>query len=299
MGILVDAGTRILIQGITGREASMVTKHMLDYGTPVAAGVTPGRGGQQVEGVPVYDTVKQACANHEINAALVYVPPAAVYDAVLEIVANGIKLIVIITENIPQHDVVKCLKAAKDAGARVIGPNTVGIINPKHRIKMGAIGGDNVERCFVLGSVGVISRSGGMTAETAHMVKMAGLGVSTAIGIGGDPMIGTTPVELLELFERDPDTRAVVMFGEPGTTYEEDAAEFIAAGGFTKPLIAFIAGRFTENMPEGTVFGHAGAIIEGGKGKPSTKMRLLREAGAYVAEKYDDIISFLKDLNLE
>lgn len=298
MGILVDSNTKILIQGITGREASMVTRHMLAYGTPVVAGVTPGRGGQNVEGVPVYDTVKEACRNHEINAALVYVPPAAVYGAVLEIVANGIKLIVIITENIPQHDVMKCLKVAREAGCRIIGPNTVGIINPKDRIKMGAIGGDNVERCFVPGCVGVISRSGGMTAETSHMVKMAGLGVSTAIGIGGDPMIGSTPVDLLALFEKDPDTRAVVMFGEPGTTYEEDAAEFITAGGFTKPLIAFIAGRFTEDMPEGTVFGHAGAIIEGGKGKPSTKMRLLREAGAYVAENYDDIITYLKELKL-
>ncbi|MDN5346892.1 MAG: succinyl-CoA synthetase alpha subunit [Clostridia bacterium] len=298
MGILIDAGTRILIQGITGREASMVTRHMLDYGTPVAAGVTPGKGGTEVHGVPVYDTVRQACREHEINAALIYVPPAFVYDAVLEAVANGINLIVIITENIPQHDVMKLLAATKKAGARVIGPNTTGIINPRARMKMGAIGGDNVERCFVPGCVGVISRSGGMTAETAHMVKRAGLGVSTAIAIGGDPMIGSPPRELLELFEQDPETQAVVMFGEPGTTFEEDVAELLAAKGFTKPLIAYIAGRFTEDMPEGTVFGHAGAIIEGGKGKPSTKMRLLREAGAYVAERYDDIVDYLKQLDL-
>jgi len=298
MGIIVDSNTKIMIQGITGREASMVTKHMLAYGTKVVAGVTPGKLGQNVEGVPVYDTIKQACANHDINCALLYVPPAAVYEGVLEVIANGIKLLVIITENIPLMDEMKFLRLCKENDVRVIGPNTVGIISPKDRIKMGAVGGDNPGRCFVPGNVGVISRSGGMTAETSLMVKMAGLGVSTAIGIGGDPCIGSTPVDLLELFEKDPETKAVCMWGEPGTTYEEDAAEFIAKGGYTKPLIACIGGRFTETMPEGTVFGHAGAIIEGGKGKPSYKMKVLREAGAMVAETYDDIITYLKSLNL-
>jgi succinyl-CoA synthetase alpha subunit len=298
LGILIDRNSRIVIQGITGREASMVTKHMLAYGTPVVAGVTPGKKGEKVFGVPVYDTLKQAFAEHQLNTALIYVPPAFVLDAVLETLASGIKMMVIITENVPQHDVLKLLLETDSAGARVIGPNTVGIINPKDRVKLGAIGGDNVERCFVPGGVGVISRSGGMTAETSYMVKRAGLGVSTAIGIGGDPLIGSTPKDLLALFETDPETGAVVTFSEPGTTFEEDMAQFVCDRGFTKPLISYIAGKFTEQMPEGTMFGHAGAIIEGGKGKPSTKERLLREAGVYVVETYDEIIAVLQTLKL-
>jgi succinyl-CoA synthetase alpha subunit len=298
MGILVDRNSRIVIQGITGREATMVTRHMLSYGTPVVAGVTPGKKGERVHGVPVYDTLAQACRAHQLNTALIYVPPAFVLDAVLETLANGIKLMVIITENVPQHDAVKLLMESDRAGARVIGPNTTGVINPKERARLGAIGGDNVERCFVPGPVGVISRSGGMTAETSYLVKRAGLGVSTAIGIGGDSLIGSTPKDLLALFEQDSETQAVVTFSEPGTSFEEDMAEFVIEGGFTKPLISYIAGKFTEHMPEGTVFGHAGAIIEGGKGKPSNKARVLREAGAHVAEQYDDIVGTLQGLRL-
>lgn len=298
MGILIDRNSRIVIQGITGREASMVTEHMLKYGTPVVAGVTPGKKGERVHGVPVYDTLKQACAEHQLNTAIIYVPPAVVLDAVLETLANGVRLLIIITENIPQHDVMKLLQEADNTGARVIGPNTVGIINPKARVRVGAIGGDNVSRCFVPGCVGVISRSGGMTAETSYMVKRAGLGVSTAVGIGGDSLIGSPPISLLALFEKDPETKAVVTFSEPGTAFEEDMAEFVAKGGFTKPLISYVAGKFTESMPEGTIFGHAGAIIEGGKGKPSTKIKMLREAGAHVLDRYDDIITKLQELNL-
>lgn len=298
MSILADVRSRVLVVGITGREASMVTKHMLDYGTEIMAGVSPGKGGETVHGVRVYDTVKQACSEKGPNTALIYVPPASVLDAVLETIDNGIKFMVIITENIPAHDMVKVLFAAEEAGARIIGPNTVGLINPKEKVKLGAIGGDNPDRCFVPGPVGVISRSGGMTAETSCMVKRAGLGVSTAVGVGGDSLIGTTPKDLLALFQDDPETKAVVTFSEPGTSFEEDMAEFVAAGGFTRPLICYVAGRFTENLPEGTVFGHAGSIIEGGKGKPSDKMRLLRDAGAIVVERYDEIIDRLQSLNL-
>lgn len=296
MAILVDRHTRIVVQGITGREASMVCRHTLAYGTQIVAGVTPGKGGQAVEGIPVYDTLEAACREHEINTSMVYVPPAFVYDAVAEAVAKGIKLIWIATENIPQQDVMQFLALARHAGARVIGPNSVGIISPGERVKVGAIGGDNVERCFVPGNVGVISRSGGMTAETSWMVKRAGYGVSTAVSIGGDALIGTTPRELLELFQQDPETRAVVTFSEPGTTFEEDMADSLAAGKFTKPLLSYVAGRFTEEMPEGTVFGHAGAIISGGQGKPSTKMQKLRQAGAYVAEDFEDIIPLLQQV---
>ncbi|MBN8199852.1 MULTISPECIES: succinate--CoA ligase subunit alpha [Bacillaceae] len=294
MSILINQNTRLAVQGITGREASMIVSHTLAYGTNIFAGITPGKGGQHVQGVPVYDTVAEAVKKHDINASLIVVPPAFALDAVLEAISSGIKLIVVTTENIPQHDAVKLLYAARKQNVTIIGPNTVGMINPKDRIKMGSIGGDRPERCFVPGNVGVISRSGGMTAETSWMVKRAGYGVTTSIGIGGDSLIGTTIKDLLVLFEKDDETEAVVTFSEPGTSFEEDAAQLLKEGGFTKPLISFVAGKFTESMPEGTVFGHAGAMISGNSGRPSLKMKALKDSGAHVVEKYDDIISVLQ-----
>ncbi|KAB2330436.1 succinate--CoA ligase subunit alpha [Cytobacillus depressus] len=296
MAILIDKNTRMVVQGITGREASMIVSHTLSYGTKIYAGVTPGKGGQFVQGVPVYDTFAEAVRNHQVNASLIVVPPAFTLDAVLEAIANGIKLIVVTTENIPQHDVVKLLYMAKKEKVTIIGPNTVGLINPKDRIKMGSIGGDRPERCFVPGNVGVISRSGGMTAETSWMVKRAGFGVSTSVGIGGDSLIGTTIKDLLALFEQDDETEAVVTYSEPGTSFEEDAAQFLKEGGFTKPLISFISGKFTESMPEGTVFGHAGAMISGNVGRPSLKVKALREAGTHVVERFDDMIHVLQSV---
>jgi succinyl-CoA synthetase alpha subunit len=296
MAILINRHSRIVVQGITGREASMVTKHTLAYGARIAAGVTPGKGGQEVHGIPVYDTLKAACAAHELDTSVIYVPPAFVSDAVAEAVANGIKLILIPTENVPQKDAVKCLALARRAGVRVIGPNSVGMINSADRVKLGAIGGDNVERCFVPGPVGVISRSGGMTAEVSWMVRRAGYGVSTSVSIGGDALIGSTIKDLLPLFEADPETRAVVIFSEPGTSQEEEAADFILQGGFRKPLIAYIAGRFTEDMPEGTVFGHAASIISGNYGRPSLKAAYLKKAGAHVLENFDDLIPTLRQV---
>jgi succinyl-CoA synthetase alpha subunit len=294
LAILMNQDTRLAVQGITGREASMIVSHTLAYGTKIFAGITPGKGGQQVQGVPVYDTVAEAVKEHKINATLIVVPPAFALDAVLEAISNGIKLIVVTTENIPQHDAVKLLYIARKEKVTIIGPNTVGMINPKDRIKMGSIGGDLPERCFVPGNIGVISRSGGMTAETSWMVKRAGFGVSTSIGIGGDSLIGTTIKDLLLLFEKDEETEAVVTFSEPGTSFEEEAARLVGEGGFTKPLISFVAGKFTESMPEGTVFGHAGAIISGNIGRPTLKMKALKESGAHVVEKYDDIIRVLQ-----
>ena len=294
MSILLDGNSKIAIQGITGREAAMVTKHSLDYGTKILAGVTPGKEGQDVHGIPVYDTLKKAVNMHNVNTTVVYVPPAFVNDAVLEAIAAGIKLVIIATENVPQLDAMKFLARAKQAGVRVIGPNSVGMITPKERVKVGAIGGDKVERCFVPGRIGVISRSGGMTAESSWMVKRAGFGVSTSISIGGDALIGTSIKDLLLLYQEDSETDAVVTFSEPGTHFEEDAAELLQSGGFKKPLFSFIAGRFTESMPEGTVFGHAGAMISGGSGKPSQKMEKLRSSGAHVLERFDDLIPQLQ-----
>ncbi len=296
MAILVDKNSKIVIQGVTGREASMVTKHGLAYGTKILAGVTPGKEGQNVEGVPVYDNLKRACQDIELNTSVVYVPPAFAYDAVMEAIGNGMKLIVTITERIPRHNVCKFIQAAREANCTIIGPNSVGIINPGDRVKLGAIGGDNPDRCFIPGEVGVISRSGGMTAECSWMVKRAGFGVSTSVSIGGDPLIGSPPKEILSMFEKDSQTKAVVIWGEPGTTYEEDVADLLMEGGFTKPLIAYIAGRFVEAMPRGTIFGHAASVIEGDTGKPSKKKARLKDAGCHVADHFDDIITILRDV---
>ena len=196
MAILVSKHSRIAVQGITGREASMVTKHAIAYGTKILAGVTPGKEGQAIEGVPVYDTLKRAVEEHQINTTVVYVPPAFAHDAVMEAIGNGVKLVLIMTERIPRRDVAKFLFAAKEEGCTIVGPNSVGILNPEDRVKLGAIGGDRVERCFVPGEVGVVSRSGGMTAECSWMVKRAGFGVSTSVSIGGDPLIGSSPKDI-------------------------------------------------------------------------------------------------------
>lgn len=293
MSVLIDELTRVLVQGITGREARMVTEHMVAYGTPVVAGVTPGRGGERVSGVPVYDTVEEAVTFWQPNASLISVPPAAALDACLEALANDIRLLLVATEGIPQHDAMRLLEAAQEHDARVIGPNSVGIISPATQLKLGAIGGDDPQRAFPPGRVGIISRSGGMTAEIGLMIRRVGLGVSTAISVGGDALIGTPPARLLPLFERDEATAGVVLFGEPGTHFEEEVAEAIRARRYTKPLIALVAGQFTEELPEGTAFGHAGAIIQDGAGRPSQKREALRETGALVADDLDDLIQYL------
>ena len=291
---LIDRSTRLLIQGITGREARMVTRHMLDYGTSVVSGVTPGRGGQDVEGIPVFDTIRQAVEETQPTSSLVSVPPAATLDAVSEAIAGGVPLIVIATEGIPQHDVMRMLELADQHGTVIIGPNSVGVIRPADGVKIGAIGGENPERAFVPGRIGVISRSGGMTSEIGLTLRQAGLGVSAAISVGGDALIGSTPATLLAEFQSDPDTDAVVLFGEPGTRFEEDVAHRISSGEFSKPLVALIAGEFTENLPSGTAFGHAAAIIEGDSGRPSSKRIALEAAGARVARSLDDIFDLLQ-----
>lgn len=296
MAVLIGKESKIVVQGITGREATMIVDHSNSYGTKILAGVTPGKKGEHVSGIPVYDTVKEAVERHEINTSLIVVPPAFALDAVLESIENGIKIIVVTTENVPQMDAVKMITAARQHGIHIIGPNTAGMVNPQDKIKLGSIGGDHPERCFVPGNVGVISRSGGMAAETSWMIKRAGYGVSTTIGIGGDSLIGTNIKDLLAMFEQDPDTKVVVTFSEPGTSFEEEAAEFIKKGWFTKPLISHVAGRFTESMPEGTVFGHAGAMISGDFGRPSTKANKLKEAGAIVLENFDDLIESLQSV---
>ncbi len=288
MSILVDEDTKVLVQGITGREASEKVPEMLDYGTDVVAGVTPGKGGQEVSGVPVYDTVSEALEGHpDINASLIYVPPFAARDAAFEALENGIPLVNIVTERIPTKDAWQIYRKAEHKDARIVGPTSLGFLTPEE-CKLGPIGGDRAEEFYDRGNIGIISKSGGMTTETAWVIKQAGYGVSTAVAIGGDVIAGTTYSDALELFEEDDETDAVVMYGELGGTYEERTAEIVSRGEFTKPLVAFIAGKFTEDLPSRN-YGHAGAIIRGERGTPSGKEKALKEAGAHVVDVHHKI----------
>jgi len=295
MSILVNEDTKVLVQGITGREASEKVPAMIDYGTNIVAGVTPGKAGQEVSGVPVYDTVKEALEKHSgINTSLIYVPPFAAKDAAFEAIENGIQLLNIITERIPTKDAWKIYEKAQEENVTVVGPTSVGVITPDE-CKLGPIGGDKPEKVYKPGKVGVISKSGGMTTETAWVIRQSGYGISTAAGLGGDVIAGTTFEDALKMFEEDDQTEAVVMYGELGGTYEEKAAELLESGEFTKPLIAFIAGKFTEDMPS-KKYGHAGAIIRGERGTPSGKEKALEEAGAYVVDVHHKIGEKLEEL---
>lgn len=297
MSILIDEKTRVLVQGITGNEGSRAASLMQEYGTKVLAGVTPGKGGQLVEGVPVYDTVAEAMNEHpEINSSVVYVPPFAAKDAVFEAIAGGISLVNCITEGVPVKDAAEMVALAGRKKAVLVGPSSIGILSPG-KCRLGVVGGlkEMVGEIYRPGGIGVISKSGGMTNETSWIVRQAGLGQSTVVGIGGDVIIGCTFAGLLEMFEHDSQTKGVVIFGELGGTYEEQAAGFVREGGFTKPLAAFIAGNFAEQMPEGMSFGHAGALIQGERGRPKHKMHVLKEAGVIVVEEHHELGQAIKD----
>ncbi len=296
MSILVDKNTSVLIQGITGRTGQVALRTMLEYGTKVVAGVTPGKGGQVIEGIPVYNSVHEALKTHpEINCTAVYVPPAAAKEAVIEAVSNGIKLVNLITEGVAIQDTVQMIRYAQLYGARIVGPASIGILTPK-QCKIGVLGGtrEDTDKIYTQGSIGVISKSGGMTNETAWVVRSAGLGQSTVIGIGGDVILGTDFVDLLRMFEKDSETKGVVVFGETGGTYEDKIAEAVKKKEFTKPIAAYIAGVFAEKLPHGTQFGHAGALIENGRGSPTQKIKALREAGVLIAETHDKLGELIK-----
>lgn len=295
MPILADGNVRVIVQGITGREAASFTKDMTDYGTQVVAGVTPGKQGQQVHGVPVYDTVRGALREQRAEASVISVPPAMVKGAALEALDNGIKLLVIITERVPRKDVIEFLEAASEKGARVIGPNTLGLISP-HTLKLGMAGGpvEDVKKAYMPGSVGIASRSGGMTTEIANLLTTHGIGQSTCVGVGGDPVVGSNFLDLIPLFNEDPDTKAVVLFCEPGGVIEENLAELVGAKKISIPIIAFIAGRFVDSMP-GVRFGHAATIVEGEKGTAKGKIERFKKAGIQVAESFSDIVPMLRD----
>ena len=275
MSILVDKKTRLLVQGITGREGTFHTLACRDYGTTVVAGVTPGKGGSRHEGVPVFDTVREAVAKEGANTALIFVPPAFAADAILEAVDAAVPLVVCITEGIPALDMVRVARSLRGSGTRLIGPNCPGVISPG-KAKVGIMPGHIHKR----GKIGVISRSGTLTYEAVSQLTRLGLGQSTCVGIGGDPIIGTTFVDCLALFEEDPATDAILLIGEIGGTAEEEAAEFVKHH-VSKPVIGYIAG---QTAPPGRRMGHAGAIISGGKGTAAEKIAALRRAGISVVK---------------
>ena len=293
MGILVDRNSTILVQGITGREASIFTKESLDYGARVVAGVTPGKGGQRVHGVPVYDCVKHAREEQSLGTCVISVPPFQVKSAALEAIENEVPLLVIITERVPKRDVCELLAFAEDQGTRVIGPNSLGVITPSES-RLGGIGGsvDNTLKTFTKGPVGIISRSGGMTGEIANLLTQSGIGQSTCVSIGGDPLVGSDFVDIFRLFQEDSQTLAVTLYCEPGGGMEEEFAEFYAAQEAPKPVVAFVAGKFVDEMP-GTRFGHAGVIVEGDRGSTRMKTKRLGEAGVHVAQGLSDLPGIL------
>ncbi len=285
VSILVDKNSRVLVQGITGREGTFHTGGMLEYGTQVVAGVTPGRAGKAVHGVPVYNTVAEAVAETKPNVSIIYVPGPFAPDAIMEATDSGIPLIICISENIPVNDMVKAYAHVKAAGARLIGPNCPGLITPGEA-KIGIMPGYIHKR----GRVGLVSRSGTLTYEVVWALTESGLGQTTAVGIGGDPIIGTSFIDVLELFEADPETEGIVMLGEIGGTDEEQAAAYIKEH-VTKPVIGFIAG---VTAPPGKRMGHAGAIISGGTGTAAEKIAALNAAGVEVAERPAQVADLMK-----
>jgi succinyl-CoA synthetase alpha subunit len=299
MSILIDATTTFIVQGITGREAVNLTRECLDYGSgaKIVGGVTPGRLGRDVHGVPVFDTVAQAVEHNgaPIDGSVVTVPPAFTKDAVLEALENDVKLVVIVTERIPRRDVAEMVELANEKAARIIGPNCLGIMVPDV-VKMGGIGGPakNAAQAYTPGPVGVISRSGGMTTEMSSTLTAAGLGQSTAVSIGGDAIIGSSYAELMPLFEADEQTQAIVIYTEPGGRMEAELARYVTENSSRLPIVAFMAGRFMDEMP-GMSFGHAGTIVEGKADTASEKIARLGEAGIVVAEDIADIPGIVKD----
>jgi succinyl-CoA synthetase alpha subunit len=288
LGIIIGKDTRAIVQGITGTQGSFHTKLMLEYGTKIVAGVTPGKGGNQIYGVPVYDTVEEAQEKHSANASIIFVPAPFAADAALDALENGIKTLTIITEHIPIKDAVDLMGYAKQVNATIIGPNTPGIITPGES-KLGIM----PAHIFKPGSIGMISRSGTLTYEIAAGLTRKNLGQSTCLGLGGDPITGLNFIDALKMFEKDPQTKAVVLIGEIGGNLEELTAEYITREKYPKPVVAFIAGR---SAPPGKRMGHAGAIIMGKTGTAESKIEAFENAGVKVAEKPSEVAELSKKL---
>lgn len=288
MSILVDGNTRVVVQGITGKEGSFHTTQMIEYNTNIVAGVTPGKGGQEIYNVPIFNTVKEAKERTDANTSVIFVPPPFAADAIMEAAASGLRLVVCITEGVPASDMVKVKYFLNSTNTTLVGPNCPGVITPG-KGKIGIMPG------FIHspGNIGVISRSGTLTYEAVDQLTKQGLGQSTCIGIGGDPVIGSNFVDLLSLFAHDDGTDGVVLIGEIGGTAEEEAAEWVVNNHFIKPIVAFIAG---QTAPPGRRMGHAGAIIAGGKGTAEEKMKALKKAGITVVDSPSEIGITMKDI---
>lgn len=293
MSIFIDKFTKVLVQGITGAEGSFWTKHMIDLGTKVVCGVTPGKEGQFVEKIPVYHSIARALHHHDVEASMIFVPPRFVKDAVFEALAFGIKKIVTMADGIPLFDMIAIRQAALEHDALVIGGNTSGVISPEEAM-MGSFP-YWIERVYKKGTIGVMTRSGSLTNEVTSMIVKQGYGVSTLIGVGGDPVPATRFAQMLPYYEADESTEAVVIIGELGGTMEEEVAEALIKGLFTKPLVAFLGGR---TAPKDQKMGHAGAIITGGKGSVEDKIKALTEAGALVAKRPSQVGILLEQLNV-
>lgn len=295
MGILINKDSQVLVQGITGKEGQRAASAMRAYGTSVVAGVTPGKGGMTVADAPVYNSVKEAVSRHTITASFIAVPPTHVKSASCEAIEQKIPLLVILTEHVPVQDCAWIYAKASQQGVRVIGPSSIGIISPGEA-RIGSIGGDQVNSIFKSGPVGVVSKSGGMTSEISLALTRSGFGQSTAVGIGGDQLICSDFVDIVMLFEEDPKTKVVVVFGEVGGTYEEQLADSMQNGKIKKPLVALVAGAFTEGLPEETALGHAGTIVQRGRGSYKSKVDTLTKAGAHIAYTLDDIVIHVRNL---
>jgi len=287
MSIIIDKNSKVVVQGITGNEGRFHTASMLHYGTKVVAGVTPGKGGRQIAGVPVYDTVSEAVTKHGANTSIIFVPARFTRSAVIEAIDADIKTLVVITEGLPQRDAIELVaRANKKGDVNIIGPNCPGIINPPRKIMVGIM----PNHIFRPGSVGIASRSGTLTYEITWYISHAGLGQSTCVGLGGDPIVGLNFIKVLEMFKEDEETKGVVLIGEIGGNAEELAAQYIAETNYPKPVVAYIAGRLA---PPGKRMGHAGAIIMGNTGTASSKIEAFNKAGIPVAEKPSDITDLL------
>lgn len=295
MAIIIDENTKVIVQGITGREGSLRSRYMKNYGTKVVAGTSPGRGGEEVDGIPVYNTVKEAVrAQGAIDMSVTFIPGPGLKTAVLEAIDSGVKYIVAPVERVPLHDIMEMVSVASKSGVMIIGPGSIGIMSPGKAVA-GWLGG-NVQwanKLFQPGPIGVLSRSGGESGTVPWVLKNGGFGVSTAIHTGTEPILGVSFADLLLLFEKDEQTLAVAAFGEIGGSQEEEAAEVIKAGKVTKPFVIYIAGTAA---PEGQRFSHASAIVERGRGSVQSKVKALREAGAYPVETPKEIVPTLKKL---
>ncbi|MEM4042215.1 MAG: succinate--CoA ligase subunit alpha [Saccharolobus sp.] len=281
----MNKNTKVIVQGITGREGSFHTQQMLKYGTKIVAGISPGKGGTQVNGVPVYDTIKEAMKEHDAEASIIFVPARYAVDAIYEAIDSGIKLIVTITEHIPVLDMARLVKYAKARGSRIIGPNCPGLIVPEE-----ALLGILPARAFKKGNIGIVSRSGTLTYEVSELIKNFGMGQSTVIGIGGDPVVGTSILEVVKMFDEDPNTDKIVVIGEIGGTMEERLAEAYKRGEIKKKVIAYIAGM---TAPKEKRMGHAGAVVYMGMGTFESKIKAFKEAGIEVANTPYDIPKLL------